>query len=103
MIEGYLQSRAGLRAVVLLVDVRRGVEEEERQLIEFLREPRSVSDKRPLAVLLVATKIDKVGLAGRKLALQEVRKLAGAPVIGFSAVTGEGRDVVWERIRSAVL
>src|SRR5579872_1051573 len=29
MIEGYLQARASLRAVVLLVDVRRGVEEEE--------------------------------------------------------------------------
>ena len=37
MIEGYLQKRAGLRAVAVLVDVRRGVEDEERQLVDFLR------------------------------------------------------------------
>ena len=36
MIEGYLQNRAGLRAVAVLVDVRRGVEDEERQLVDFL-------------------------------------------------------------------
>jgi GTP-binding protein len=103
MIEGYLRGRAGLRAVVLLVDVRRGVEDEERQLVEFLRLPRAVSDPRPLEVLLVATKVDKVGAAGRKLALEELRKRAGARAIGFSAVTGEGRDELWERVRRAAL
>jgi GTP-binding protein len=103
MIEGYLRGRAGLRAVVLLVDVRRGVEDEERQLVDFLREPRIVSDPRPLEVLLVATKIDKVGAAGRKLALEEVRRRAGGRAIGFSAVTGEGRDELWERVRRAAL
>jgi GTP-binding protein len=103
MIEGYLRGRAGLRAVVLLVDVRRGVEDEERQLVDFLREPRAVSDPRPLEVVLVATKVDKVGAAGRKLALEEVRRRAGGRAIGFSAVTGEGRDELWERVRRAAL
>ncbi len=102
MIEGYLQGRAGLRAVVLLVDVRRGVEDEERQLVDFLQEPRKVSDPRPLEVLLVATKIDKVGAAGRKLALEELRRRAGVRAIGFSAMTGEGRDELWERVRRAL-
>lgn len=108
MIEGYLRTRAGLRAVVVLVDVRRGVEEEEQQLVDFLREPRQTSDPRPLEVILVATKIDKLGAAARKPALEAVRKgarglAAGASVIGFSAVTGEGREPVWERIRRALL
>jgi GTP-binding protein len=101
MIEGYLRGRAGLRAVVVIVDVRRGVEDEERQLVEFLEQPRAVSSPRPLDVLLVATKIDKVGAAGRKLALEEVRRRAGARAIGFSAVSGEGRDELWERVRGA--
>jgi GTP-binding protein len=103
MIEGYLRGRAGLRAVVLLVDVRRGVEEEERQLVDFLQQPRAVSPPRPLDVILVATKIDKVGAAGRKLALEEVRRRSGARAIGFSAVSGEGREPLWEAVRRAVL
>jgi GTP-binding protein len=106
MIEGYLQRRAGLRAVVLLVDVRRGVEEEERQLIEFLEQPRQVSGSGPLEVILVATKVDKVGAAGRKPALEKVRRDArdvGGKVVGFSAVTEEGREELWGRIRGAVL
>src|SRR5882757_9147084 len=36
LIEFYLSKRVALRAMVLLVDVRRGVEKEERELIEFL-------------------------------------------------------------------
>jgi GTP-binding protein len=101
MIEGYLKGRAGLRAVVVLVDVRRGVEDEERQLIDFLHQPRDVSGK--VEVILVATKVDKIGAAGRKPALEKVRKGAGARLIGFSGVTGEGREELWGRIRRAVL
>src|SRR5579871_5826548 len=73
MIEGYLRRRTGLRAVVLLVDVRRGVEDEERQLVDFLRLPRETSDRGPLEVILVATKVDKLGVAARKPALEAVR------------------------------
>ncbi len=56
----------------------------------------------------MATKIDKLGAAARKPALEAVRKSArglasGAAVIGFSAVTGDGREQVWERIRRALL
>lgn len=107
MIEGYLTKRASLRAVVLLVDVRRGVEEEERQLVEFLALPRKVSAPRPLEVILVATKVDKLGAAARKPALEKVRASAvtagaeSARPIAFSAVTGTGRGELWDRIRRA--
>src|SRR5579862_9263712 len=37
MIEGYLTGRSALRAVVVLVDVRRGVEDEEMELVDFLK------------------------------------------------------------------
>src|SRR5580700_6666082 len=67
MIEGYLQRRASLRGVAVLFDVRRGLEDEEQQLLEFLRQRRHVSSAKPLEVILVATKIDKVGAAQRKL------------------------------------
>jgi GTP-binding protein len=110
MIEGYLTTRASLRAIVLLVDVRRGVEEEEQQLVEFLAQPRKVSEPRPLEVILVATKIDKLTASARKPVLEKVRQSAVAAgatragrAIGFSAVTGDGVEELWGRIRYAVL
>jgi GTP-binding protein len=103
MIEGYLQKRAGLRAVAVLVDVRRGVEDEERQLVDFLRQPRMVSGPRPLDVILVATKIDKLSGAARKPALAVVNRNAGTRAIGYSAVNGDGREELWNRIRHATL
>jgi GTP-binding protein len=103
MIEGYLRTRASLRAVAILVDVRRGPEDEERQLVEFLSQRRAVSESRPLEIVFVATKLDKVSSSGRKPALDLVKKSAGAGVIGFSAVTGAGREELWGRIRHAVL
>jgi GTP-binding protein len=104
MVEGYLRGRPSLRAVVLLVDVRRGLEDEEDQLVEFLRaSPRAVSAARPLEVIVVATKVDKLGIAARKPALERVKKAARAPVCAFSGVTGEGREELWRRIRAAVL
>jgi GTP-binding protein len=103
MIESYLRRRASLRAVVILIDVRRGAEEEEQQLTEFLGERRAVSEARPLETIFVATKIDKLGAAARKPALEAVRRGVGGGVVGFSAVSGEGREALWGRIRHAVL
>ena len=57
----------------------------------------------PLEIDLVATKIDKLGAAGRKPALDAVKKAVGGGVVGFSAVTGDGREALWARIRHAVL
>ena len=111
MIEGYLRTRVGLRAVVVLADVRRGLEEEERQLMEFLGERRPVSGGAPPTVILAATKIDKVGAAAKKPTLAKFRQEAAAggglagtgAVVGFSAVTGDGREELWARIRAAIL
>ena len=103
MIEGYLRTRASLRGVVILMDVRRGPEDEERQLAEFLAERRAVSEARPLEIIFVATKIDKLSSSGRKPALEKVKKSVGSGVLGFSATTGVGREELWARIRHAVL
>ncbi len=103
MIEGYLSGRAGLKAVAILVDVRRGPEDEERQLFQFLSQKRPVSEARPLDVIIVATKLDKLVVAQRKPALEALKKTAGPGIVGFSATTGDGREALWGRIRHAVL
>lgn len=91
LIEGFLRQRAGLRAVVVIVDVRRGIEEEDEQLLEFLehigREP-----------IVVATKLDKLAASKQKPALAALEKASKRRVIGYSAADGTGRDVLLRRI-----
>jgi GTP-binding protein len=103
MIEGYLKRRISLRAVVVIVDVRRGLEDEERGLAEFLRQPRDVKGGPDVELVWVATKMDKVGAAAAKPALAKVARAAGGAVVGFSSTTGQGREKLWARIRGAVL
>ena len=84
MIEAFLESRAGLRAVVVIVDVRRGIEDDDVQLLEFLGD-------RGITALIVATKLDKLVRSKMEPALRALRTKAGVKVIGFSAETGQGR------------
>ena len=102
MLETYLRERFTLRAAIVIIDIRRGIEEDDEQLIEFLRSEVGKGRTTPLEMILVATKLDKLPLAQRKPALMAFKKASGRKPIGFSAVTGEGRDEVWARIRHAV-
>lgn len=91
MVEGYLEQRVTLRGVVVIVDVRRGIEDDDRQLIEYL-------DHLERPVLLVATKLDKVPSSRRVASLIALEREAKRPVLGTSSQTGEGRDRVWARL-----
>ena len=101
LIENYLETRVTLRAVVLLVDVRRGLESEELDLIDFIRATeRRVSRPVP-ELILVATKIDKLSQAQQKPAVTRVGQGAsGAKVLGFSAETGAGKEQLWAALRA---
>jgi GTP-binding protein len=101
MIEGYLKARPTLKAVVLLVDIRRGFEEDDGQLKEYLQTCRTGDGVKPIEVILVATKLDKLALSKRKPALTAFKRDTGLSPIGFSAVTGEGREALWGRILRA--
>lgn len=100
LIEKYLRTRVTLAVLVLLVDVRRGVEEDDAQLIQFVDEM-STAQRHPVEVVIVATKIDKLGIAARRAALADIAKQAGRKVLGFSSETGEGRTDLWRILRKA--
>lgn len=100
LIEGYLLERVTLRAVVVLVDVRRGLEDDDRSLLEMLAQP-ARGRRSPPVPIVVATKLDKLPRAARKPALERVRATAGGAVVGFSAEDGTGRDELWRRIARA--
>jgi GTP-binding protein len=94
MIEGYLRKRVGVRLVVVIVDVRRGVSEEDAQLLEFL-------DSLGHEALLVATKLDKLTKSQQKPTLAELRRSSQRQVFGFSSVTQDGRTPLLHRLRVA--
>jgi GTP-binding protein len=91
LVEGYLRTRPTLRGCVVLVDLRRGLEREEIELLAFLADI-----GRP--AVLVATKTDKLARGAATAALRKLEGIAGGavPVVGVSARTGDGRERFWE-------
>lgn len=98
LIDGYLLERATLRGVVMLIDIRRGMEPDDAELIEMLSDEPRIS-RPPLELTIVATKLDKLPLSQHKTALMRLEHDIGRPLIGFSAVKGIGRVPLWRRLR----
>lgn len=91
LIEGFLEQRPGLRGAVVIIDIRRGVQPDDAQLLEFL-------ESIDVTPILVATKIDKLPASKRKPAVAAFRRQLNHPVVPYSSVTGEGRDLLWKRL-----
>lgn len=95
---GYLADATCLRAVVLLLDIRRDPSAADRDFAGLVR-----GSGRPLVAAL--TKCDKVGRgqwAGRSAAIAKALELpAGDPVL-TSAKTGQGREALWRRMLELV-
>jgi GTP-binding protein len=96
MIEDYLRERVNIALIIVIIDVRRGVSEEDQQLLEFL-------DSLGHPSLLIATKLDKLGKAQQKPALAALTKSAGREVLGFSAETLTGREALFARLTTAAI
>jgi len=94
-IEPYLEQRQNLALCVALVDANVPTQENDRQLLDWLR----TSDRN---FVVVATKSDR--LSGNQLA-NALRKLATElgleRVLPYSAKTGAGKDEIWREIWSA--
>lgn len=91
LIEGFLSERPGLRGAVVIIDIRRGVQDDDIQLLEFLE---SIG----VAPILVATKLDKLPASKRKPAIAKLRNQVGRSVTPYSSITGDGRDALWKRL-----
>lgn len=94
MVETYLSRRPCLKAVVLLMDIRRTPRVEESQFMEWLQHY-------GIAFILVLTKADK--LAKTKIRKQQELNakslgIAEQELILFSTKTRMGLEAVWQRI-----
>jgi GTP-binding protein len=98
LIQRYLQERQSLACVLFLVDARGG-QPTDLTTFEWLRGLN-------LYLIVVITKIDKLGRGERRACEEAVREsfsLTDAdPVIQWSSVTGEGRERLWQAIRERV-
>ncbi len=97
LVESLIKERETLRLVIVIIDARRGPEEEEVELLEWLAEV-----DRP--ALVVLTKVDKLAKSKRIPAAAAARRALGLkkqPLL-FSADNGEGVDDLWRAILSAV-
>lgn len=87
----YLQNRETLHLVVLTIDVRRGLQDEETELLDLLSES-------GIPAIIAATKTDKVSKTERESALAKLSKIAGVRAVGTSVKTRDGIDLLLSAI-----
>lgn len=97
LIQSYLLKRTSLAAVVALVDIRRGLQREDEQLLELVGVTHGTT-RAPVEVIHVATKLDKLSGSERKLAMDQLRKQTGRSWVGFSTELPETHAVLWRQI-----
>lgn len=93
LIEGYLAGRESLAGVLLLIDIRRGVAEEEEDFVPWLAE-------RKMPVVVALTKADKLPKHKRALEVSRARQALGLgkPPHAVSATLGEGIAPLWRAV-----
>ena len=93
MIEGYLKGSPELRAVVMLLDVRREPDERDVRLIEWLRQY-------DIPAIYAVTKADKLNRQEAERARRNIfsRLKITEPVLLTSAKNGQGMKELWGEI-----
>jgi len=98
MIETYLKGRETLKAVVLILDIRRTPGIEEKNFIDWLE----IYHRTPILVLTKADKLSKSVQKKQRQAIGATLGVDEAALILFSAKTRLGRQEVWSAIERAV-
>ena len=85
LIEGYFRKRASLRGVIVVMDIRHPLKDQDWDMLHLAK-------SRSVPVYLLLTKADKLGRGARAASCEAVRREAaeGVTVQVFSALSGEG-------------
>jgi GTP-binding protein len=97
MVENYFTTSPTIRIAIIIIDIRRGPEEEELNLASWL-------SGRSIPIVFVATKADKEKRSVLASRMRDSARLLGVSedeVVLFSAKTRLGKDLLWSRIREA--
>lgn len=100
VIPAYLGGRSSLRGIIHLIDARHPPMETDKELFHAL-----VQEFR-LPVLLVATKSDKLKMSQKKQMLNVIKQHLecpeDTPIVLFSSISGEGKNILWQLIRQLI-
>ena len=91
MIEQYLSGRESLKAVVVILDIRRTPNEEDAQLLNWL-------DRQEIPSVLIVTKTDKLSKtsqAKQRALISAALEVEPDELVLFSAKTRQGRQELW--------
>ena len=93
LIESYLAERKTLAGVLLLIDVRRGVQDEELDFVPWL-------EARETPIVVALTKADKLAKNKRMLEIGKAKKALGLKrdPLAVSAQSGDGIDPLWRAV-----
>jgi GTP-binding protein len=94
MVETYISSRTNLRAVMVIMDVRRIPGDEEHKLLLWLQQF-------GIPPILILTKVDKLSKNSIKKQQTKISAALGVKtekLILFSAKTRQGKEQVWNAI-----
>ena len=94
MIESYLSLRESLKAVVLILDVRRVPSDGDLQMLRWLE----LYNIPPIFVLTKCDKLSKNEQARQKAIIAAAIKRDKGMLLSFSALSKEGRDGIWQQI-----
>ncbi|MEW5908484.1 MAG: ribosome biogenesis GTP-binding protein YihA/YsxC [Thermodesulfobacteriota bacterium] len=97
-VEAYLVSRKGLKGVVLIMDIRRSVEQEELDLIQWMTHFH-------IHCRVAASKTDKISKSEqfrRRNRIASDLSMESEAVIPFSAKTRQGTEALWNWIDSRI-
>lgn len=97
LIEAFLSQRTALAGVLLLIDVRRGVQDDELDFVPWL-------EARNVPIVVALTKADKLAKNKRMLEVTKAKKALGLKrdPVAVSAQTGDGIDALWRGILGLV-
>ncbi len=100
MIEKYLHTSRQLRMVFLLIDSRHKPGENDIQMYRWIL-------SNGFSPVIIATKVDKLKKSQlkkqMKLIHDTLKVMEGVPLIPFSAVTKQGREEIWDLIKTYAL
>mgnify|MGYP001764096729 CR=1 FL=1 len=94
MVEQYISGRDNLKAVVVVLDIRRTPNAEDGQLLQWL-------DHQEIPCLLVATKADKLSKTAQRKQLAliaDALETDSEEIVLFSAKSRTGRDTLWRAL-----
>jgi GTP-binding protein len=94
MIETYLAKRENLRAVVLILDIRRIPSDGDLQMLDWLKN----YGIPPIIVLTKCDKLSKLETAKQTALISKAIDKDKSELLFFSALSRNGRDSVWQRI-----